>query len=374
MKKKKKGSSLVLVLIFALFFTAISGVVVSAVVSTTRGNSAQEVWEDTYYAAESAIETAIIKASNGGFDSIEEQPLDGVYNPAKVYEMTYLQYSEFPTCDRFENTTISVKVTKSGDKNAAGDKYINSYYLIESTAKNTERNQERVINATIAKKMGSGDIFKYMICGKGVYVNVGGAADMDPINSTDFDASITIEGGAALNPNERADFTIPKFNFNTMSSHEINGTVTDSAFKVLFDKKDSTGSNGVFHFKTPATRFSNSEVDVYLVNMPSSNMNLKINCGSDGFSNAIIITNGNIELNITGTTEITYGSIIGNEIKTSGTGSMSLKIPPYGSPQSRLSDSDLVELNRKIAMYADNWNVSESVGGSSNYWDTIEYR
>lgn len=374
MKGKKKGSSLVLVLIFVFFFTAISSVVVLAVVETTKANSTQEIWEDNYYVAEAAIETAIVKASKSEFNHLTIQPIRGGYDPTKTYEAIYDERVAFDGTTSFSNKEVDVKVIKSGDKNAAGDDYVNEYFLIEVTAKDTNKGQPRTIKATIAKSLGTGDMFKYMICGKEVYVKAGGAGVSDGINSQDRDASITIDGSASTAPTERAAFTVPEFNFNTMTINEISGTGSVSAFDVLFNMGNATGSNGVVHWQVNSTKYIGSKVDVYLVNMPSSNMNLKINAGSSGFSDAIILTNGNIEINVSGAMTVQYGSIVGKGVRTSGAGSMTLQFPPFGGSQSRLNEADLVTLNREIAAFTPNWDASGSLGGSSGYWDTVEYK
>lgn len=370
MRKKKEGSSLVLVLIFTLFFTAISGVVVLAVVGTTKANSAQEVWEDTYYAAESAVETAVVKASKNEFASIEKQPIDGVYNPSLNYELIYDQYTEFPECTRFMDTNITVKVIKTGDKNAAGDAYINEYFLIEATSKNTVKNQERTIKAMIKETLGTGDIFKYMICGKGVYVTVGGAGVTGDINSTDFDASIIIGGaGAVTNPNERASFILPEFTFPSMSIHEVKDLSGIQAIDVLLNMANAGGTNGV-----KKIRMESCNKDVYLVNMPKDAPNLEIETASGNLQNKIILTNGNIEINASGAFLIQHGSIIGNEVKSTGAGSITLQIPPYGDAASTMTEGDLEVLNSLIAAECTNWDAGGSVSGSDNYWDTMEYK
>ncbi|MGL4772972.1 MAG: hypothetical protein ACRC2K_05335, partial [Clostridium sp.] len=69
-RKKKKGSSLIFVMALAAIFTVISGVVASAVVTTTKSNSAEKVWEDMLYTCEAGIENAVTKAYAGTFDAL----------------------------------------------------------------------------------------------------------------------------------------------------------------------------------------------------------------------------------------------------------------------------------------------------------------
>ena len=57
-KKVKRGSALITVLVFSLFFVVISGVAVMAVVNTVNGNSREEKYQTLYYEAEAGIEKA----------------------------------------------------------------------------------------------------------------------------------------------------------------------------------------------------------------------------------------------------------------------------------------------------------------------------
>ncbi|MGL5150964.1 MAG: hypothetical protein ACRC7N_10390, partial [Clostridium sp.] len=65
--KKKKGSTLVMVLFLSTLFTMIAGVVITSVMSTTKANAAEEFYEDLLYGAEAGIETALMRIERGIF-------------------------------------------------------------------------------------------------------------------------------------------------------------------------------------------------------------------------------------------------------------------------------------------------------------------
>lgn len=372
MKAKKKGSSLVLVLIFALIFTALSGVVVLAVVDTTRANSAQEIWEDGYYAAESAVETAVVKTTKGEFDTLVQG------GPS----VTYVQEIEFPQCTTFENTTTNVKVTRTGDQVGGVGPYLNEYFLVESTAKNTVKNQERTVKAKVKKNLGTGDLFKYVVCGEDVNIHGGGAGVIGSINSSDIPSDIIMGGTSIMQPGEMSSFTVPEFTFEEVPV--LNRTINCTSVRLVaqLDILAATNNNGVR--KINFTAAGGSLFKIYLVNSPD----LKIDTPGETLVDTIILTNSDIKIKALGGIHLSNSSLVGKKMVVGEppapgvppTGSITMDYPPYDNPtdihaeaNSHLRFEDLKNLNTQIAAYCTNWDADGAISGSGDYWDAMEY-
>ncbi|MEG0134276.1 MAG: hypothetical protein RSD13_01395 [Clostridium sp.] len=375
---KNKGSSLIFVLGVALVFAVISGITVTAVVATTKSNSAEEEWEDLLYAAESGVDDAVVRAYAGEYNSMAEGST-----------------KDNPIITSFNDMEVKVKVKFVKEITPEGYK---KYYDIESLAKNTLDGKERIVQARINKKLKSGDLFKYSICGKVTEVE-SGSIMTGPINSSIVTPSL--EGGSvATGDKESAEFNLPKYNFQKMDKDATGKSkVRVGSGSTLIKELDylaSTGDNpsdnlqsdgskiikgnkGVVKIAYNDTGNSNpADADLYNVYLINAD-ELVLELNGDNIKRCMIICSGDIKMEIPSTIQYSYGSIIGKKVDFGVTGALQFVHPPYAEPgsidfgHSPFDKDDIKNINKFIGLFANDWDTSGDVGTDVDYWGSLEY-
>lgn len=366
-KKKQDGSALVLVLLFTLFFTVISGVTVLAVVGSFRANTAEEKYESLYYEADAGIEKAIALANMGEYNDPAFVEADCLTNPSK-YEID------------MNEAVVRFSVKK------VIDPVVGNHLKIESTATDkTNSSITRTIKAKIGLTplAGGSDLFRYSLCGSKVTVDSTGTFNMSESIINSSESSGILNGAAPIGPaEENVAFDLPDFDETKMSHVE---TLTLDVTGALRDKLFINSTNVTSAINSSIKRFDYVTIPIpsysaggvpftiYLVNADKLYIN-----APGGFSeaNMMIICSGDVIFNTmtadgvtpnTGT--LTGCGIIGKNV-TVAKGNVSIHYPPYNDlfPNrfggwSPLGEVDLTAITNVVSQYAPNFGGGAGGGG-----------
>ncbi|WP_368254892.1 hypothetical protein [Clostridium paraputrificum] len=362
-KKVKRGSALITVLVFSLFFVVISGVAVMAVVNTVNGNSREEKYQTLYYEAEAGIEKAIAYANRGDYNSLvvgdsKDWTLDSNY----IFNLN--------------GDIVKFSVEKK-ENLVSTDEYLEVISTSESSS-----GMSRRIKTKLEKNLPFSDVFKYSLCAAGITVTSGGTIDGDAssINSGKASASIGAVGDSDRPVEHNKTFDLPQFRTELIKNYPV----IDMNFSAL--------SNSTFN--TVVTEINNAEIDsikpivkaeiepvatkypitLYMINAGEVNINIS---SDSTLNNVIILCSGNININMgVSTIHLVNCSIIGNNI-TVERGNLTMSYAPYDdgdfplmSGNGSLDDSKVEKMfNEVITHYAPNY----VYGGNGGSGGTITY-
>lgn len=361
--RKKRGSALVLVMIFALFFTVISGAAVLAVSNTFKANGAEQSYESLYYAADSGIEYVTAKANIGEYDLLADEG-----------EVTV----DLPS-NSFDFAIVKVKVKKTGDLtdptlayNPTSNPYTKKYLLAISTSTSkSNTNSKRIISSKLSNNVATYDIFKYSLCGKGVDVDAGGSFDSgsSSINSSNYEP---ISSGGSINmPNkDTVGFELPIYNFPKKDKIEI---ISADASGIFTELELSTNRQYVKKIEGFVDTTGGKSYPVYFVNTD----NLIININGGQLIQFMIICSGNVTINTSSEFKIVQGSIIGKDINVARA-NMHFSFPPhygdstsgqtgFAGANSPLKDVDVQKIVNELDTWTSNIVSGDGSGSHTGY-------
>lgn len=338
MIKKKKGSTIILVLVIGLATTAILGTLMTSAVFTSKLNIFEKNDDDLLYAAEGALEKGISKLENTNTTSVNL--------PESVDELKgeVVDKAEFEIEDKGNGT---FKVT-----GRAYDKENNKRAVSVIVKKNNNSNVlDYALNAT-------GNIvmqYENRIDLKDICINAPGTVDLKPNN-----------GSRLPNRIDENVFELPKFKFGKETSgklvfdnHGEEYTINNTSNKLTISNLDNGGTP-----TSGATKFGIDEYVVYLFNLDKLTI---ANHGKTHFKKYIIINTGDIDIELNGSFPISFSSIFGKNINLLGNGQFSVS----GIPD--LDEEKLIYLENTVNKYTDtNWKLTPSSGDSNGSNVTFE--
>lgn len=343
-RKKKKGSALVLVMVFSLIFIVISGLASVSVVNTFKANGAESQYESLYYAAESGVERALARAKTGMYDDYMDE-----------------NSSSFKSADTFniydlDKSNVKVTVTGDGDKDAAGN-YTRTYLSVVSTSETTE-GDKRTVKAKLFPWADSSNLFRYNICGQKVTAGSDGAVNFGTslINSSLEKYDGRVEGSYVQGDEENVGFNLPEFTSDVPTNGtELNIDLADT--EDLGAKLESMVGTEVIEIKytTVSTPVSSggAEFKVYLIK--ADKVNIKANTPKT-LNNTMILTNGEVDINVgIVALNLNNSSIIGKKVNVErGTVSMTYAPFDYEHPDRFGTSSVLCE--EDVSRLINGWN------------------
>ncbi|MGL5869298.1 hypothetical protein [Clostridium chrysemydis] len=345
--RKKRGSSLLLVLGITFILITVGGIVTTSVMHTTGQHNNVKVESDLTYAAESGIESAYSRIKSGAITLKNG-------DPKKEYEIN----------DIFNNENIEVKIEVSRNDNK---------YLVESEATKGTKKSKVKGTLSVNKNFVAGDnsVFKYVLCTKKADIECGGGLDgvVTLWNVRDVDNSNFIQNAYATPSNvtvnmAKEDFVEPNFTFEKRGTLEIN-KISD-----LDSYTDASKKLGV-------RKITKKGINIYLINLKDDNSYLKIKSSPLMILNTVIITNGKIKVGnddfgMTSAPGLTLSSstILAEEIdmRISTFHSVYRLIDNDVSANDILTDNDIVQINNELDGFINNWNSNT---GSSDKEDII---
>lgn len=352
---KKRGSTIITVLMIAMVMVISASVIAIGVVYTTGGNANEKERQDITYAAEAGIDKAL--------SNIVQSEAKGIAPPSTF------SVNEFRNDYGIE---VGVKLQKVGSEQK---------YKVTSTAKKGMK--KKVVEATISKDANSGEVFSNLLCGSKIIVRAGsvnlGTGDINTSNN-----NAVIGGGSTLNPTNQNNFqyTLPQYNFEEMDKDPVTGKsiVTGSSSAEIISKLDDLERNkkGVRKISFKSSKIV-LDYRVYLIN--SNNFVMHMPSSGGEFKNIIFICSGNYTIENTDKVKFTQSTVIGDEIIFDGIGAIHMSYSPHTKPDhpwygyAPLSDSDLNFINKTIAdNYAPNWPIGNSGSSISNGWAITDYQ
>lgn len=271
-KRKRDGSSILLVLAITLILSAIGGVAVTSIISTTKSNHNTKVNEDLLYAAESGLESAYSKVKS-------KEVILSNGNSYPIYNINSLFLNE--------GIEVEVDIKRQSD-----------VYRVKSTSK--KDGKEKTVNGSLNVTKGfvpsDNRIFRYILCAERVNIECSGPLDPKVTlwNVKDKAGSnITHNNGIHIEPSiDNSDFIIPNFNFERTNSFIVKSMVD-------LDIKSGQANSGIRKLVYSKEVSSNLKKDfnIYLVNLNSPNDYIEFQVGNLYVENTIIITNGILKIN-----------------------------------------------------------------------------
>lgn len=386
-EKKKSGSALVLVLIFTLIFTVISGVTVLAVVGSFKANTAEEKYESLYYEADAGIEMAMANANAGKYDFLD------VPNEIATFDID----------DANMIGKVNVVIKYTGDLNphyvpgsvipGEDNEYIRMYLLTESTSTSRDNpNSKRTVKAKLMNTIVGGNLFKYTICGEIVSASSSGAlsGQGSNINSSTTPPSI-IGAPSIIGDIEESQFELPDLGKmisgttitvsgeepkNILDKLDLQVTPNGPVCKGSFDLEDGGVLDPYSGYKTSFG--GNIEYTVYLV---KADLVIDLNSASvvgetKWGKGAIIVCTGDVTIKGDALT-LTYSSILAKKINANTTGAFTIAYPPYDKNKtpsySPLTDADIAKVNQIIDEKSNNWFSGAGIDGSGSGYEPGSY-
>lgn len=356
MKRKRKGSAILTIMVISMLFMSISAIVITSIISTMNSNNAEKGYEDLVYAAEGGLETAYSQIKAGNVSSYPSQ-LNNIY-------LTDLK-----------TKTVDSVVVKM-EKDAIDTNKIN----LESTAygysgvKKVVKSSVKVTNTTTSPS--AKEIFSNSLVAEND-IGVESLGDYD-MGSTDVAV-----GGWFNNPgtggkdpnikNQKFESVIFKSNVKKVSQIKVDciGSLA-SCTNSLLSKAENIDINGGTQVDNGVGVFSHKNLhgvkfDIILVNTDKLIIEDNSIWPMDE-TNKIVISSGDVEIITRSgqTSKMTRSNIFAKNITISKPGSMHIVEAPAKdtSISDQLSDEDLKNIDKIIGKYIDNWNSSSS-GGSS---------
>lgn len=357
--KKKKGSTLVMVLFLSTLFTMIAGVVITSVMSTTKANAAEEFYEDLLYGAEAGIETALMRIERGIF--AREVPVSNV--------------STYSHVDDFKKFRVDVAIKKLTTT---------EYEVVSTAIDKNDSNRKRTVKAKVMEEevtggIGEGtNIYKYVLCAEKIDVRSLGDIDesvskwsaedkvnseaLEWINEGKHTPTRSLKDRIVQNPMSIPIFDESKVGTRkqeiNISGFEANGSVLDVGLELF--KLSAVTNSGVKRIDFVTT--NNTAIKVFLVN--AERLNFEI--GGLSLNNTIIITSGDINIKNNGISmhpnlHLNASTMFGEELNfnlSSFSSDYRLIDNPLGVNNTnidRMTLDDVKRLDDEIRKYAPNW-------------------
>lgn len=357
MKRKRKGSAILTIMVISMLFMSISAIVITSIISTMNSNNAEKGYEDLIYAAEGGLETAYSQIKAGNVSSYPSQ-LNNIY-------LTDLK------------TKIVDSVVVKMEKDATDTNKIN----LESTAygysgaKKVVKGSIKVTNTNTSPS--AKEIFSNSLVAEN---NI----DVESLGNYDMGSTDVAVGGGFNNPgtggtdpnikNQKFESVIFKSNVKKVSQIKVDciGSLA-SCTNSLLSKAENIDINGGTQVDNGVGVFSHKNLygvkfDIILVNTD------KLIIEDNGIwpmdeTNKIVISSGDVEIITRSgqTSKMTRSNIFAKNITISKPGSMHIVEAPAKDTNisDQLSDEDLKNIDKIVGKYIDNWN-SSSGGGSSS--------
>lgn len=352
--RKKRGSSLLLVLGITFILITVGGIVTTSVMHTTGQHNNVKVESDLTYAAESGIENA--------FSKIKEKKIQ--LNPGET-NPPYNINSFFVN----ENIKVKIEISRDIDK-----------YNVISTAKKGDKETKVKSSIKVDTRVdGNNSIFKYVICTKKAILESTGPLHgaVSLWNVTDVDGSKFVEEIKDDNNNklpdenegnemqvniENGDFLKPKFKFESRDSLKIS-SVDELDSYAYVDKENETPADELL--KKGVRKIKFGELSIYMINFENESDYLEIETGVFLMLNKVILTNGkvrisNVNNNIESTPNVVLNSstIFANEVdmRIASFDSIYRIIGNTSDAFDKLNTTTLEQLNNELGNYINNWN------------------
>ena len=341
--RKKRGSSLLLVLGITFILITVGGIVTTSVMHTTGQHNNVKVESDLTYAAESGIESA--------FSNIKEKKIQlspGETNTPYNIDSFFLN----------ENIKVKIEISRDIDK-----------YNVISTAKRGDKETKVKSSIKVDTRVdGNNSIFKYLLCSKEADMRATGGLDgvVSLWNITDQNNSKFVHNIIDNNSNnlpddnegqemsiriEAEDFVIPKFK---ATGRKDSLKISQVSQLDIYSSDKESGINKIEKFG----------VSIYLVNFESENSVLEI-MGNPSMNQQVIITNGIVKLgnndyNLVASPALvlTKSTICARRIDTriSTFHSTYRLIDNDNKAEDILNEEKLSQLNSELEIYIKNWN------------------
>ncbi|MGL4109461.1 hypothetical protein [Clostridium sp. LP20] len=375
MRKRKKGSSLLMVLAVAMMIIVLGSTLAGAVIYAMKGNALEKRDKDLVYAAESGVEKALLNVRKNDGHQEDDFNMDTDFADKKI--------------------TVDVVVTK---ESASGE----VRYRVVSTARDVNDGKSRIVKSIIKQgyevTSSTGNLLQYSICSNKVNIYYSGSLDTPDtlINSTGVINTQNIGPtgtGAITNPNVSNDnFLIPKIDgYKSLTPVTIN-SIGD------LDTLSSNATSGV-KVKTYDIKYGFSAthtVKLYFINAPE--LNIENNTGLV-IDKTVIICSGNINIynpdpqllsqmnpdktfngintsTLLPTTTLTSSTLVGDAVNVySSTFKLERPIYDEGSSLNLIYDTtnpsknDLSDINKVIGKECDEYDPN--LGGTI-VWKQIE--
>lgn len=341
MNKKKKGSTIVFILVIGLAVTTIIGGLISSSVFTTKLNYVEKEDDDLLYAAEGALEKGLYKL--------------------KSFNITSVNLPELVT--ELENETVKKAEFEIEDMG-------NNTFKIIGRAYNINGNK-RVVSS-IVKRLNRSSILDYALNANGNItsdydnrINMGGVA----VNAGG-DYKITANGGSIVTENvDHNKFDLPNITFDKVNKAKL--TFYNNGQKLeVNDSNKTVNVNNLDNGEQPANGAIKFKVKDYVVYLFNADKLIITNQGNSNFEKQVIICTGDIEIDLHNSMPMELSSIFGNNINISGNGQLSIT----GIPG--LSQADVTLLENNINKFTSpSWSMSATEGNedSSNIeWEKEE--
>lgn len=377
--KKKKGSSILMILAISAVIVMLLGTAVSAMVFTQRGNNIEKIDNDLLYAAEGGVELRISlirkddKYGKTILNSIDQTQIDNMEIKLKT------------------DTVHSVE-TKTEEIIAGKRIKITSIAYGKQSDGSQDLNKKKTLNKVIEKEENtSRNIFKNsMVAEEKVDIEILKGAGLDMANTSVTGGTEIKLPPATVNPSEpKRTFPIqyndvfksPTFkpNVSLNSRVEANYVAGINHGTSLISKAITLDLNGGTVVSNGVGKFKVGLYDIILVNATE----LVINSNPHGLSEnkTILISSGNITFDMgSSASAITNSNFFGKNIIFKTPGSLNINEAPLerstpipGIITHFLTEVQLIEINRVISNYITNWSNSrpEGSGGTTN-WQDVE--
>lgn len=397
MKNRKRGSSLLVILVISMALSIIGAVATSSILNTTKANSIGRNKEDLFYSAESGIELGI---------ALVKQDIAYLESKYNVYLKNQIAEKSHSLISDGSDSVHSVDISIESEINTKAKIKSVAYGYDENGGK--DLNKKRVIEKTISRKPPSKNLLSEDLLANSIV-----AEDKININAATINmqtTQITAGGGRPVlnklgdmkEPSILEDkYSVPIFkgndktrslpNIRKQSVVKIDRLASNISSNNLFEKAtiladdgSTIAENGIGKIYSLEEGMGNwGTYNVILVNADK----LIIEPPTHGLNEekTIIICSGDIEVKLGGTlaytTEITQAAnitgstLFGKSITMTGGASVTIdRAPLIGQPSEQISEKQLNKINAVLSNYIENWGISTQASDliGSDEWEVIE--
>lgn len=358
-QKRKRGSTIVLVLVIGLAMTIIMSTMMSSAIYSSKLNNYEKNDDDLIYAAEGALELGLSKLKNENVTSATNVSVPELINEESVKEVRYSIISNGNIY------TVTAEALNNNMKRSVIAKLDSKKITASNALENSMVSQDGISISTSSKHV---DMSQTQVMIDDGSVGL-------PTKPGNGNGNNKIEGPQKIN-NETIN--LPEFSQNIK---KINGTITINdknigntniypSFGTEINLDGSTKvTNGIGWFNVNESA-PNKSYRVVLVN--ADKLILDINGGgSADLNNLILICSGDIEIRCNGKIEIKYSTIFGNSITTTDNGQIDvIGAPNMGESPDNLTTQQNKVVNDVLNKYITNWSTcvdTTEVEGSSDF-------
>lgn len=378
---KKSGSTILLILTISMVVTLLCGTMLSAMLFTMKGNEIEKKNDDLLYAAEGGFELGRALVAK---DIVYRNTVDTIANP------TAQAYIDSQTTKLGSNTVHSVKVTTEQDATNSNQVKIVSTAYGKNADGTKNINDKSVVNKVIKlNNSGAGDIFKNSIVAEDkveIDIPVGGGLDMGNTSIASGNQPDLPNLGEVINPG-----TLPSKNNNVFESAIFKSNiVNNSRVEVDYIERKLHGTNGLIDkaielntvvggtsVPNGVGKFRIGLFNVILVN--SDNLIIQSTPNIIDELKVIVICSGKITFELgNSTSKMTNCNIFGKNVTVRTPSSLHineaplLQSGPGDTTTGLLTEPQLIELNRILSLYIENWNSSTGGTGGPPEWNEVE--